>query len=164
MTLSLTDLQRLAGTAGFRAETLEKVLLLLDLLDAIRAHPFAGPRVVLKGGTALNLFALEIPRLSVDIDLNFIGAVDRATMEKERPPVDRDLQAACELTGVTVKRIPTEHAGGKWRLSFVTAAEGRNRNARARRELHPPRAALDCGCEDTVRACRRSAARGVPDS
>jgi len=119
MTLSLTDIQRLAGTAGFRAETLEKVLLLLDLLDAIRAHPFAGPRVVLKGGTALNLFALDIPRLSVDIDLNYIGAVDRATMEKERPLVDRDLRAACERTGVTVKRIPTEHAGGKWRLSFV---------------------------------------------
>ena len=124
MTLSLTDIQRLAGTAGFRAETLEKVLLLLDLLDAIRAHPFAGPRVVLKGGTALNLFALDIPRLSVDIDLNYIGAVDRATMEKERPLVDRDLRAACERTGVTVKRIPTEHAGGKWRLSFVAAAGG----------------------------------------
>ena len=124
MTLSLTDIQRLAGTAGFRAETLERVLLLLDLLDAIRAHPFAGPRVVLKGGTALNLFALDIPRLSVDIDLNYIGAVDRATMEKERPLVDRDLRAACERTGVTVKRIPTEHAGGKWRLSFVTAAGG----------------------------------------
>ncbi|HYN43002.1 MAG TPA: hypothetical protein VE129_14595 [Thermoanaerobaculia bacterium] len=63
MTLSLTDLQRLAGSTGFRAETLEKVLILLDLLDAIRAHPYAGPRVALKGGTALNLFALGVPRL-----------------------------------------------------------------------------------------------------
>jgi hypothetical protein len=39
VTLSLTDLQRLAGSTGFRAETLEKVLILLDLLDAIRAQP-----------------------------------------------------------------------------------------------------------------------------
>ena len=87
MTLSLTDLQRLAGTMGFRADTLEKVLLLLDLLDAIRAHPYSGPRVALKGGTALNLFALDVPRLSVDIDLNYVGAVDRAKMETERPDV-----------------------------------------------------------------------------
>ena len=124
MTLSLTDLQRLAGSTGFRAETLEKVLILLDLLDAIRAQPYAGPRVALKGGTALNLFALDSPRLSVDIDLNYVGAVDRPTMETERPPLERGLEAACGRVGVSVKRIPTEHAGGKWRLSFVAAAGG----------------------------------------
>ena len=124
MTLSLTDLQRLAGTTGFRADTLEKVLLLLDLLDAIRAHPYAGPRVALKGGTALNLFVLDAPRLSVDIDLNYVGAVDRAKMETERPDVERGLHAACERSGLTVKRVPTDHAGGKWRLSFVAAAGG----------------------------------------
>ncbi|HYN43003.1 MAG TPA: hypothetical protein VE129_14600 [Thermoanaerobaculia bacterium] len=60
----------------------------------------------------------------VDIDLNYTGAVDRATMETDRPLVDRGLQAACERTGVTVKRIPTEHAGGKWRLSYAAAAGG----------------------------------------
>jgi hypothetical protein len=36
--------------------------------------------MVLKGGTALNLFVLDVPRLSVDIDLNYIGAADRETM------------------------------------------------------------------------------------
>jgi len=124
MTLSLADLQRLAGTTGFRADTLEKVLLLLGLLDAIRAHPYAGTRVALKGGTALNLFALDVPRLSVDIDLNYVGAVGLPEMEAERPLVDQGLQAACERAGMTVKRIPTEHAGGKWRLSFIAAAGG----------------------------------------
>ncbi len=124
MTLSLSDLQRLAGTTGFRAETLERVLLLLDLLDAIRAHPYAGPRVALKGGTALNLFALGVPRLSVDVDLNYVGTVDRAAMETERPDVERGLHAACARSGLTVKRVPTDHAGGKWRLSFVAGAGG----------------------------------------
>lgn len=124
MTLSLIDLQRLAGATGFRAETLEKVLLLLGLLDAIREQSFAGSRVALKGGTALNIFALDVPRLSVDIDLNYIGSIDRATMETERPLVERGLQAACGRSGVTVKRVPTDHAGGKWRLSFAAAAGG----------------------------------------
>lgn len=122
MTLSLSDLQRLAGETGFRSETLEKVLLLLDLLDAIGGHPYAGPRVALKGGTAINLFVLDTPRLSVDIDLNYVGALERAAMEAERPRVDQGLHAACGRCGFTVKRIPAEHAGGKWRLSYTGAA------------------------------------------
>ena len=30
-----------------------------------------------KGGTAINLFYLDLVRLSVDIDLNYIGHVER---------------------------------------------------------------------------------------
>ena len=52
MTLTPVELQRLAQASGFAVGSLEKVLRLLALLDAIRAHPFLGPRVVLKGGTA----------------------------------------------------------------------------------------------------------------
>lgn len=100
------------------------MLLLLGLLDAIRAPPYTGPRVALRGGTALNLFALGVPRLSVDIDLNYVGAVDRATMETERPDVERGLHAAYERSGLTVRRVPTDHAGGKWRLHFVAGAGG----------------------------------------
>jgi hypothetical protein len=60
------------------------VLRLLALLHAIRTHPFLGPRVALKGGTALNLFLLDMPRLSVGIDLNYVGAADRAGMLADR--------------------------------------------------------------------------------
>ena len=48
----------------------------IDLPESMRAHPFLGRRMALKGGTALNLFVLDFPRLSVDIDLNYIGACD----------------------------------------------------------------------------------------
>jgi hypothetical protein len=78
--LSLDDLQREAAAAGFRTEPLEKVLRLLETLEALRSHPFLKERIVLKGGTALNLFIFEVPRLSVDIDLNYIGSADRGTM------------------------------------------------------------------------------------
>ena len=46
-------------------------------------------RLVLKGGTALNLFLFDLPRLSVDIDVNYIGSADRDVMLEERPTVDR---------------------------------------------------------------------------
>ena len=83
MRLTANELAREAAATGFQTEPLEKVILLLELLEAIRSHPFLKERVVLKGGTALNVFKFDVPRLSVDIDLNYIGAVDRDGMLAE---------------------------------------------------------------------------------
>ena len=66
---SLERLTLDADTTGFQPDVLEKVAQLLGLLDAIRSHPFLEGRLALKGGTALNLFVFDVPRLSVDIDL-----------------------------------------------------------------------------------------------
>ena len=85
MKLTAEDLRREAAATGFSTDALEKALRLLALLDAIRSHPFLGPRVALKGGTALNLFVFDVPRLSIDIDLDYIGSVARDTMLAERP-------------------------------------------------------------------------------
>ncbi len=119
--LSREELQREASSAGFQPESFEKVLRLIELLDALRSHPFLKPRIALKGGTALNLFVFDVPRLSVDIDLNYIGAADRETMLAERPKIDEAIQAVCGRLGIQVKRVPSDHAGGKWRLSYQSA-------------------------------------------
>lgn len=63
--LARDQLQRGAADGGFQIESYEKVCVLIELLGAIRAHPFLGHRMALKGGTALNLFLLDFPRLSV---------------------------------------------------------------------------------------------------
>jgi hypothetical protein len=99
------------------------VLRLLALLEALHSHPFLKPRIALKGGTALNLFHFDVPRLSVDIDLNYIGAADRETMLAERPKLEDAVQAVCSREGLTVRRMPTDHAGGKWRLAY-TGSQG----------------------------------------
>jgi predicted nucleotidyltransferase component of viral defense system len=119
--LSRDQLQRAAADGGFPIESYEKVCMLIDLLESMRAHPFLGQRMALKGGTALNLFVLDFPRLSVDIDLNYIGASDRATMLSERPGVEQALEQVFGRLRLTVKRVPNEHAGGKWRLSYTSA-------------------------------------------
>ncbi len=123
--LSPADLQREAAALGFRGEALEKVIRLLEVLDGVRSHPFLKSRMVLKGGTALNLFVLDVPRLSVDIDLNYIGAADREVMLTERPQVEQALQAVFGRLGLQTRRVPGEHAGGKWRLSY-TGVDGRS--------------------------------------
>ena len=74
---SIQTLQHLADETGNQLDTLEKVLRLLDILQEIAGDSFLSDRLVLKGGTALNAFHLGLDRLSVDIDLNYIGALDR---------------------------------------------------------------------------------------
>lgn len=58
---------------GFDQFYIEKVLRLLRILENFFTHPALRDKYVLKGGTALNLFYFDLPRLSVDIDLNYLG-------------------------------------------------------------------------------------------
>jgi len=118
MKISPEKLVAEAEATGFRPDVLEKVAQLLGLLDALRSHPFLKGKLVLKGGTALNLFVFEVPRLSVDIDLNYVGADDREGMLADRPKVEQAVQAVFAREGFTVRRMPEEHAGGKWSLRY----------------------------------------------
>jgi predicted nucleotidyltransferase component of viral defense system len=93
--LSYEDLLREAEGAGFHPDPMEKALRLLELLESLRSHPFLKERIVLKGGSALNMFVFHLPRLSVDIDLNYIGSPDREIMLGERPKVEQAIQAVC---------------------------------------------------------------------
>jgi len=118
MRFSRELLVREAQQRGFRPEILEKVFQLLHLLSSFLNHPYLRDRIVLKGGTALNLFYFDVPRLSVDIDLNYIGSVERESMLQERPLVEEAVQAVCRREGFAVRRQPPEHAGGKWLLRY----------------------------------------------
>ena len=79
----------------------------------------------MKGGTALNLFIFDLPRLSVDIDFNYIGQHDRDTMLMERPLIEQALEAIFQREGMGIQRIPLKHAGGKWQLKYESALGGR---------------------------------------
>lgn len=118
MIFSPSEVLPIAESTGFRTEMIEKVLHLLNLLDKLNRHPMLKGKWVLKGGTALNLFVFDVPRLSVDIDLNYVGALEREAMMADRPKVEQAAQSVFSREGFTTKRVPTEHAGGKWRLSY----------------------------------------------
>lgn len=119
--LTREQLYRAASDTGFPIDSLEKVSMLVRLLNLMAAHPFLRTRVALKGGTALNLFVFDLPRLSVDVDVNYIGTADRETMMADRTKLDAALAQVASRLGLTVKRAPGEHAGGKWRLSYTSA-------------------------------------------
>ena len=121
--ISLQRLMAEAEATGFRVDVLEKAVQLLGLLDSIQSHPFLRGKFALKGGTALNLFVFDVPRLSVDIDLNYVGNESMDAMLEERPRIANALQAVFGREDFGVRRIPPdEHAGGKWSLRYPAAS------------------------------------------
>lgn len=77
----------LAKNNGFRSETLEKVLRLIDVLDFISKTDELSPYLVLKGGTSINITIFNLPRLSVDIDLDFSFRGPRDEMLEKRKEI-----------------------------------------------------------------------------
>ncbi len=102
MKFSSSEILTVAESTGFKIEMVEKVLHLLNLLNVLNSHPFLKGKWVLKGGTALNTFILDFPRLSVDIDLNYIGAVNREEMLVDRPRVEQAVQAVFSREGFNI--------------------------------------------------------------
>ncbi len=117
-------LTNLSDNTGFSPDSLQKQMTLLDLLREINRHPLLNKQFALKGGTAINLFWFQLPRLSVDIDLNYIGSPDRDTMLKDRPIAEKEMKKLIESRGISVRNIPAEHAGAKWRLQAPSAFGG----------------------------------------
>ena len=124
MNFSEASLNQLADSTGFPLDSLEKQMHLLHILREIRRHPYLKDQFALKGGTAINVYLQTLPRLSVDIDLNYVGVESVEIMRNERPRIEEALKRLLEAEGYTVKRIPEEHAGGKWRLQAPSAISG----------------------------------------
>jgi hypothetical protein len=109
--------------AGYQPQTVEKVERLLELLTEFGGHPFLGPRAWLHGGTALNVFHLDMPRLSVDADLTYVGQVAREGMLAERPEMERALSALAASLGYEVTVGKEEHAGRTFKLHYRYAGQ-----------------------------------------
>lgn len=76
----------------FDPRTVDKVERLLDLLEEMNTHPDLHGKLAMHGGTAINLFMMDVPRLSVDIDISYIGAIERDEMLAERPVIERGIE------------------------------------------------------------------------
>ncbi len=74
------------------------------MLAALGSHPYLKGKLALKGETALNLFVFNVPRLSFDIDLNYVGAEDREALLAERPRIEQAVQAVFAREGFTVRQ------------------------------------------------------------
>lgn len=115
-------LGRQAKELGFVRDTLEKVCRLADVLAFMEKDPFLSDSLALKGGTAINLTIFDLPRLSVDIDLDYAKEVERAVMLNERKKITEHIQkymvAACYQLSAKSKQY---HALDSFVYDYVSA-------------------------------------------
>ena len=77
-------LGRMAKELGFPRDTLEKVCRLADVLRFMESDELLSEGIALKGGTAINLAIFDLPRLSVDIDLDYCRSIDQQVYDGKR--------------------------------------------------------------------------------
>lgn len=93
------ELQSAAGKYGFVRDTFEKVLRLTEVLRRIDEDPFLKEHLVLKGGTAINLALMDLPRLSVDIDMDFVPNCGKEEMLTLRTEIRNRLEKIMAVDG-----------------------------------------------------------------
>jgi hypothetical protein len=118
MKFDAAQITRLARDTGFLADNLEKVPRLRELLIELHKHPFLKGKLVLKGGTALNLFYLGLARLSVDIDLNYIAHVGRDATLRERPHIIKAVEQVASGLGYKLQNGTDDYALREWYLNY----------------------------------------------
>lgn len=121
MNVSRELLDRLSAETGFQAAALEKVVRLGAFAADVSRHPVLRQALALKGGTALNLGFDRPTRLSVDLDFNYVGRVDRAGMLDARPLVERAIADLGRRAGYQVQQSADAFAGRKLYLRYRSA-------------------------------------------
>ncbi|MBR4492298.1 MAG: nucleotidyl transferase AbiEii/AbiGii toxin family protein [Bacteroidales bacterium] len=95
----LEDIDSLSAELNFIRDNTEKVVRLCAILQFISREPDLSESLVLKGGTAINLLVMPVPRLSVDIDLDFTGDYDRPSMLRKRKAITARIHSFMFVSG-----------------------------------------------------------------
>lgn len=104
-------LGRTARDMGFVRDTFEKVCRLADVLGFMQKDPLLADKLALKGGTAINLTIFNLPRLSVDIDMDFSENLLREEMLSVRRQITERIVKYMAASGYTLSdRSKTYHA------------------------------------------------------
>ncbi len=116
-----------ATELGFIRDTLEKVYRLADILEYLNTNPILKDSLALKGGTAINLTIFNLPRLSIDIDLDYLGADSREEMLKNREIINSTLAKFMLASGYSLSpKTKNPHSLDSWVCEYVNAAGNRD--------------------------------------
>lgn len=109
-----------ASEFGFVRDTLEKVYRLADILEFINTEPKLKGKLALKGGTAINLTIFNLPRLSVDIDLDYLVNESKEEMLHNREFINTTLARFMELDGYNLSpKSKKPHSLDSWVYEYV---------------------------------------------
>lgn len=93
------EVGRVAQQYGFVRDTFEKVLRLKEILRYLNEDEYLREHLLLKGGTAINLTIFILPRLSVDIDMDYTPNDTKEDMLKAREKISAIIMEYMESEG-----------------------------------------------------------------
>ena len=121
------QLEKLSQQTGFIRDNLEKVYRLIEILSFLNQDERLGQKLALKGGTAINLTIFDMPRLSVDIDLDYDHHCTREEMLEERPLITDTIQRYMLLNGYTLHPgTKNPHSLDSWVYTYTNAGGNRD--------------------------------------
>jgi len=113
----------LSEKTAFQRDILEKVHRLTIILEYINSHPGLEEMLGLKGGTAINLTIFNLPRLSVDIDLDFSSDATREEMLSKRDTINTLLKNYFESEGYLIKPNTKSHFSlDSWVIGYTNTS------------------------------------------
>ena len=122
MSFDRISLGRQAKELGFVRDTFEKVCRLIDILKFFEKDSLLSEALALKGGTAINLTMFQMPRLSVDIDLDYCKNVDKTFMLQERQSITEHIQKYMSASGYSLsKKSKQYHALDSFVYEYTNA-------------------------------------------
>ena len=123
-----TYFDKCAQETGFIRDNLEKVYRLADILEYINQNPFLKDSIALKGGTAINLTVFNLPRLSVDIDLDFCVATTREEMLIYRQKINDDLITYLQTQEyfLNIEKGKNPHSLDSWVFWYINTSGNRD--------------------------------------
>ena len=98
----------LAQELNVQKQTLERVLRLIDVLKFINTDEYLKEKLALKGGTAINLSFYNCTRLSVDIDFDYIGSIEREQMISDRSLIEAKLLSYMQESNIQYRSDKTK--------------------------------------------------------
>jgi len=113
--------EKFSKETNFHRDTLEKAYRLEQLLREINRHPELREGLVLKGGTAINFLYFRYPRLSVDLDFNFIAGIEKEEKDKESPKIDEVLRTIFKFEKYECENI-SDYGLNKYFLKYINSS------------------------------------------
>ena len=122
--LTKLEINQLADKYNFNRNMTEKVLRLYSVLDFINNNELKD-LLVLKGGTAINIFLLDLPRLSVDIDLDFNLSLNKEETFQKRQFIDKIIKDYMADEGYFLNdKSKFTHSLDSYVFSYISSSGG----------------------------------------
>ncbi|MGI6042585.1 MAG: nucleotidyl transferase AbiEii/AbiGii toxin family protein [Candidatus Alectryocaccobium sp.] len=122
-----SEIGAIAKEYGFVRDTFEKVLRLKEILRFFNEQEALRDHLLLKGGTAINLTVFNLPRLSVDIDMDYIPNDSREDMLIARERISRIIKDYMEMEGYQLSPASRfSHSLDAFHFQYLNT--GRNRD------------------------------------